>query len=1155
MAFLNKFFPSFLQEMTDQIEQQEKEMEEQFLNEEPCIIQEDVIDQSQSFQIENSLVNESQQVENAENNLETPQVSIVKQDKQDLIEIDDSESFQVQNEESFDHLSIFDPEDEWLKNNQKSLIRSIATSSVESQFSNVLLLNQPSNVSLLKSRSNIFIKNNVLQQLVQKFQFFSDEFKTHIEKQTHKATLLSNRTGDEKEFDHMINFLYDLDNIDIDTIYLILDLLEQFKSYKLCIYVCNQFKLAQYIGRYLVSLASLYTPLTRTLLKDNYQIIINKLYRKQILQQAAVSQLAINNILESINPLFLQFKFEEQLNLSNSFGITCYKELIGLGYWKTVIYQLNYEHAFNLCKSFNSYSDIVNVIEKVKENRKNKLLSEQEQFNQNKYQYFIDIQDALQKKHSNFNPIFSTSIKYFDNKRQLTQDIIEDIIKNSQLQDGSNLNYTQQLKQIESIILSHLILEISATQEKKKVDLSQLVEIKIYFLNQIQLFCQNSNIIDSFSFLYQFSLPQGEIMDHYSQYTLVYLTSGLISFLHSSQKEVQKDQIQISQQELKFIDIGFEYVLTPYHVVLKAIYKSFIQSLSDQFFQLSESIKTYYLIYEKIGEKQQFPQIVYRNHFLPVFQQLYHLEQKQKNVLPIIFLPKTVNPQKFKNFNDQPIRNLEIERHSSSILNQIKSLHLLDFTKILIKTNIRNPNLPSQIKQFLINESIALLQKSQDKLSHQKVILAINMLNYVNELPLAIFTLQQMKKTILTNPYIKYMEFLECQEYNITDDLFNCFAEFSADLQNQLFLDEWLYHLIRVGLTILISILEEKKLQIYIPYIYVEFVKEVEDHKIQAPIFKIQNEELLVEYLYLLGQFLDNCNSEHYEYHANLLLIIFIINLPVLTNEVIEQIAKMIEFDSKYKFYQRLKVIILKDLQVRQNEYIKQNHSLYINHYLDLPITNLQIVNKYQQNQLEQLYNTCLQNWEQYQNTSESIKQNGQNLIRKWLQHKQFIAKQKFLQQSIPKFQLQTYIVKFQQFYSLNLKQLYKNLNNKDIKIENNIKEAFAIQEDILNQRHGAVDSIDLHFCNSLIEKLSQLNLQILKGVNVSQQLIELSNELVGWKENIKLNQDLQDELLARNKELLAIKWKNLKSGIKLKKRVVKKVEMQTIQEEEEEQQ
>ncbi|CAD8153493.1 unnamed protein product [Paramecium pentaurelia] len=1145
IAFLNKYFPNFLQEMTDQIEQQEKDMEELNIIEETSLIQEDQNNQSQSFQIQNSLINESKQsqVEYVQENIETSKANIL---QQQIIEVDDSQSFCVQNEESFDHLSIFDPEDEWLKNNNKSLIKSIATSSVESQFSNVLLLNQPSNVSLLKSRSNIFIKNNILQQLIQQFQYFSTEFKNHIEKQKHKSTLLSNRTGEEKEFDYMINFLYDLDSIDIDTIYLILDLLEQFKSYKLCIYVCNQFKLAQHIGRYLVSLASLYTPLTRSSLRNNYQIIANKLCRKQILEQAAVSQVAINNILESINPIFLQFKFDEQLNSSNSFGITCYKELIGLGYWKTVIYQLNYEHALNLCKSFNSYTDIINIIQKVKENRK---LNEQEEFNQNKYQYFINVQEALQLQNYNFNPLFQNTINYFKNNQQLNPQILKDITINSQIK-GLNLNYTQQLKQIEVIILSHLILRKMSSLEKYLIqDITQFIEIQIYFLNQMQNFCQNSNIFDSYGFLYQFSIPQGEIMDHYSQYALIYLTSNLISHLHQVSKEKQKNNQEI-QQQIKFIDIGFEYILTPYHTVLKATHKSFIDMLSVRFYKTSEQLQHYYMIQNDLLIR--FTQTVYLEETLPIFQELYYLDIKQKNVLSLIFNPKQLAIKQFKSFINQPNRNKEIDQHQSSILNQIKQIHQLDFFKILIKTNIRNQNLPSYFKELLKIESISLFQKSKENICHSKIVLAINLLNYINELPLAIFSIQQMKKSKLINSYLKYIEFLECQEYNITEDLFGCFAEFSADFQNQLYLDEWLYHLIRVGLTILISILEEQNQQIWIPCIFIEFIKGIQGNQIQAPIFKIQNREIIVEYLDILGLFLDTCNSEHYEFYGNILLLLFIINLPNLTTEIINQISKIIEFDSKYQFYKKLKLILVKDLKARQNEYIKKDKSIFINQYVDLQIIHLDIINSKNQNELQQIYNSCLENWENYLKKSESIKKNGEQLVIKWLKYKKIIAQTRSQNKIQHEFQSQLWIVKFQQYYQMKLIDLYKYLNKKEILFVNNLKEAFAIQENILNQRHEVVNSIDLHFCNLLLEQLSQLIIQISQGINVSQQLTNLSNKLTFWKQNIYQSQAQEDDLLARNKELLAIKWKNLKSGIKLKKRINQKTEMQSIKEEEE---
>lgn len=41
-----------------------------------------------------------------------------------------------------------------------------------------------------------------------------------------------------------MDFIADLDNIEVEFIYLILDILETFKIYKLCIFVCNRYKLS-----------------------------------------------------------------------------------------------------------------------------------------------------------------------------------------------------------------------------------------------------------------------------------------------------------------------------------------------------------------------------------------------------------------------------------------------------------------------------------------------------------------------------------------------------------------------------------------------------------------------------------------------------------------------------------------------------------------------------------------------------------------------------------------------------------------------------------------------------------------------------------------------------------------------------------------------
>ena len=52
---------------------------------------------------------------------------------------------------------------------------------------------------------------------------------------------------------------FDLDELSEEFINIILDGLESFELYKLCIIVCNRYKLRDRIGRYLVSIAYKYS--------------------------------------------------------------------------------------------------------------------------------------------------------------------------------------------------------------------------------------------------------------------------------------------------------------------------------------------------------------------------------------------------------------------------------------------------------------------------------------------------------------------------------------------------------------------------------------------------------------------------------------------------------------------------------------------------------------------------------------------------------------------------------------------------------------------------------------------------------------------------------------------------------------------------------
>lgn len=53
----------------------------------------------------------------------------------------------------------------------------------------------------------------------------------------------------------------DLDSIDQEFLNILLDCLESFELYKLCLIVCNRYALTERVGRYLVSIANKYSNL------------------------------------------------------------------------------------------------------------------------------------------------------------------------------------------------------------------------------------------------------------------------------------------------------------------------------------------------------------------------------------------------------------------------------------------------------------------------------------------------------------------------------------------------------------------------------------------------------------------------------------------------------------------------------------------------------------------------------------------------------------------------------------------------------------------------------------------------------------------------------------------------------------------------------
>ncbi|CAD8197854.1 unnamed protein product [Paramecium pentaurelia] len=1077
LMFLNLIIPKYLKEITEDIEKEELliQQNEQIINPN---------DETESFQVENSLLNQSQ---------------MTQQIKNDIDILEDSQSFQVVKEDSLDHLSIFDPDDEWIKPDNKSLIKSIASSSIESQFSNVLLMNQPSNQPLLKSRLNIFMKNNIMLKLAERFQQFQDEFKLLLENQKSQCALLSFRNQDEKELDHMINFLYDLENFDIEAVYFVLDVLEHFKSYKLCIYVCNQFKLSSHLGRYLVSLASQYTPIAKNNFKLENWIIGNNLKRKRLLDQSMLAQIAFTNILESINPIYLKFKYEEQLHSFNSFGIECYKQLIGLGYWRTIIYQLDYENAVKLCQSFNNYQDLVILIEKVKDQRENKQLINEEQYQLIKYNYFIQVEQYFLTNQStkiDIDQIFEITIQSTTN-RILTKENIIQLINNSKL-DKEDLNNQEKLKQLESIILcmfcSMGILKFEIDQQYNSI--IDLIQQQQYCINQLGFIHNKPNIIEAIQFLFKFSFPNGDIMIDYSQYCIIHITSKLIKYVND---------------QMIFMDIAYEYIAIPFETLGKLIKQYFCNF--KPIITLSQSI-------QNIQDQQEMKQI-----FRCLNQRLQY---QYENILPRLTLPINEQIDYFSKvaygMRQKNLAN-SIDDHESSILHFTKSDEMRTVHKWLLQTNFRFNKMDKQIKYYLKNESILLLEQgiNNQYQKHGFIILALNLLHLQDNLPFAIFTLQNIKDKEVSQYYLKYLEYLECQNFNIIEDSFECFIEYSQYFEDKMYLDEWINHLIRIGIKILLA--QSGIKSIIIPLKYQEIISCQQNF--DQPLFKITRPEIILEFIEQLQYFIETCNSEHYEYLCNLLLIVFVINLQNLTDVIKERLLQIFSNNSTYQYYQKLhQCLILKQPNLQQ-ELINKMDVLFIKGQFEEKLITIQINQKVQNVNSQIVYQNCLSKWENYFLEAQEIKKNGLNLLKKWRQFK--IEHKKinlFKNQKIP------LVIRFYQFHKFQIKDI--KYQYKDNKHESLIVKIYNFQEELLKLRQKMLRGADLQFVNQILNNSTNLFKEIQNGILPIDLFEELKLKYQNWRDTTNTFEKNEQELLERNRQILKLKWQKLQAGVKV---------------------
>ncbi|CAK60040.1 unnamed protein product (macronuclear) [Paramecium tetraurelia] len=1167
MAFLNQFFPNYLQSLALEIEEtgvSQNESNQVQEIQETNTQGELVLNQSDSFTIQNSVLNRSEnqgdsqlvsdQINNQNQNESSLEILNIEQDEQSQ-----SQSFQIENqdenEQNMDHLSIFDPDDEWLLQDQKSLIKSMSSKiSHQSEFSNIILLNQPPQISLLKQKSNIFISNKVLQKLIKKSQLFSQEFRNHLESQKCKQVQLSNRKDDDKEFDHMINFVYDLENIDIDSIYMILDILEQFKSYKLCIYLCNYFKLASYLGRYVVSLTSSYSPLTKNKSSVYIQMITLGSYRRNLLEQSALSQIAFDNIIETINPIFSTFKYEEELNLCNSLGLNFYQELIGLGFWKALIYSLNYRHSMDLCMSFNNFSDAIEIFKKMKQHKKSEL-SEEEQFRLRKIQYYQFIksiksqQDKVVDFTNTLDDVFQITKNYYMKKQKEINEVdLDQLIINANI-SKKNLTFNEQLKQIEAIILSFDILKsIRDFSYENFVGLFQLLE---YFHDKLISYQNQENINEALLFCYGISIPKGDIMSHYSHSLFIHISSKLIKQV--VKETHNKDNAQKQPNCLTFVDIGYEYISIPFEQAIEEIKISFFQRIQQMLNHQSQRLKEFYKVHD--------------DEFFSLSSQEYW-EDTLAELLVFVMLEQSIKKlqSKIKQKKEvQPISihySKQMESQDNSIVDSETSQTLQLIQRIILKNNFRIIETPNYIKSIVREISLGLILRKQDR-NHSNMIMAINLLNLTDQLSFGVLIFSSQKKGYeVFLPYLKYIEFLECQHFGIIEDSAGCFLDYSQYVMEKFYLDEQLCHVIRIGLNILVSLLcySQQKLTILKGYKdYLNKIENVDEQccKLEVGVFQINNQQVILEYLEYLFEFYQYCCSNYYQDKIKQFLFIFAINL--LNTQQVKVIKSLIQYlqqDEKLKAFKRLQDTLAKELSGNKKE-VQHKKNILISHlsYLEEDIVEVEIVNIKSGQQLDQQYDKCIQIWNDYQDNSNSKMDCMKQLINKWngyrKNHKINLTEQ--IKQNLQFWRsLQYYKIGYDRHQCLrtcvNLRDLNRNMKKHISNFNEDLQLSVSLQRQLLKERQNYINSFDIHLLNSFLNDLGEYLKELFRGEDVHTKVKQLEVEFRNWKEN-KEEDGTYQKMMELNRQLIVQKWKNLKGGVKVHHKG-RRDQLTTIQEE-----
>lgn len=137
----------------------------------------------------------------------------------------------------------------------------------------------------------------------------------------------------------------EFEDVDPKFINIILDTLESFKLYKLCLFVCNRYHLPHKAGRYLVSMALKYATNSQINNTLNPALIAPSLSRKAELEKGILASIALHAMFENVSPDFLKIKVHQysKEESKNSLGSYFIEGLILEGLYKKAVFMVNPE--------------------------------------------------------------------------------------------------------------------------------------------------------------------------------------------------------------------------------------------------------------------------------------------------------------------------------------------------------------------------------------------------------------------------------------------------------------------------------------------------------------------------------------------------------------------------------------------------------------------------------------------------------------------------------------------------------------------------------------------------------------------------------------------------------------------------------------------